>query len=114
MELFFFQDLIILKPNFELYTSVAAQIREVFAIYDPNFVSHSLDEATLNVTSYCKTHGLSGKDVAELIKNEVLKRTECSASIGIACNSRLAKICSNVNKPNGLVILCVFFLPVVF
>ncbi|KAL3866832.1 hypothetical protein ACJMK2_044093 [Sinanodonta woodiana] len=47
-------DLVIVPPNFEKYTSVSRQIREIMAEYDPNFCPMSLDEAYLDITEYIK------------------------------------------------------------
>lgn len=43
-------------PNFEKYTEIAAQIREIFAEYDPHFSAFSLDEARLDITEYMEAH----------------------------------------------------------
>lgn len=72
-------------------------------MFDPFFVSGSLDEASLVVTQYCRDNHVTARQVAEQIKQLIFERTSCTASVGIACNKSLAKICSNMNKPNGLV-----------
>jgi DNA polymerase kappa len=88
-------ELTILPPDFALYTRVAAAVREVFARFDPHFSSGSLDEASLDVTAYLAAHPAEdGEGVARRIKAEIFDRTQCTASIGIAANRSLAKICS--------------------
>jgi DNA polymerase kappa len=62
----------------------------------------SLDEAFLDITDYLKER--TDKDPETLvsqIRAEIFERTGLTASAGISCNLRLAKLCSNVNKPNG-------------
>jgi len=45
-------NLVIVEPNYDKYTSVSEQVREIFAVYDPNFSSVSLDEAYLDITDH--------------------------------------------------------------
>lgn len=97
--------LILLKPNFEKYTAKGKEVREVLADYDPRFESASIDEAYLNITEYCATHDMEAPDVVEQLRKEVHEKTNITVSAGIAANSRLAKICSNFNKPNGQYVL---------
>lgn len=88
-------ELIILPSNFTLYTEAARQIREVFAQYDPDFTSMSLDEAALDITAHLRAHPeQEAEEVARAIKAQIFERTHCTASIGIAANKSLAKICS--------------------
>lgn len=97
--------LVLLKPNFEKYTAKGKEVREVLADYDPRFESASIDEAYLNITEYCVTHDMTAPDVVEQMRKEVHEKTNITVSAGIAANSRLAKICSNLNKPNGQYVL---------
>eukprot|EP01083_Nonionella_stella_P283281 964031_1 len=101
--------LIFVKHNFESYSKAAEIIRGVFAVYDPDFSAVSLDEAYLNVTDYLEEHGLSEPDSGSKIASEIRRRieesTKLTASAGVACNSMLAKIASDFNKPNGQYVL---------
>ena len=95
-------DLVIVPCNFKRYKEISSVVREVFAKYDPNFCPMSLDEAYLDVTDYLTGH--PGKTPGEIVKEmrkEIEERTQLTASAGISFNSRLAKICSDLNKPNG-------------
>jgi DNA polymerase kappa len=49
-------DLVFVAPNFQKYTAIAKEIREIFAHYDPDFEAFSLDEAYLDLTSYMEYH----------------------------------------------------------
>lgn len=93
--------LIILKPDFAKYTAKAQEVRRIIAQYDPRFESASIDEAYLNVTEYCASHGIDPGEVVVQLRKEVSEKTKITVSAGIAANTRLAKICSNINKPNG-------------
>ncbi|KAL6816562.1 hypothetical protein J3E69DRAFT_98329 [Trichoderma sp. SZMC 28015] len=97
--------LILIKPNFHKYGAKAQEVREVLANYDPRFESASIDEAYLNITEYCDEHNMDPAAVVEQMRKEVHEKTSITVSAGIAANARLAKICSNINKPNGQYVL---------
>eukprot|EP01105_Mastigella_eilhardi_P023852 TRINITY_DN6088_c0_g1_i2.p1 TRINITY_DN6088_c0_g1~~TRINITY_DN6088_c0_g1_i2.p1 ORF type:complete len:292 (-),score=64.64 TRINITY_DN6088_c0_g1_i2:28-903(-) len=65
----------------------------------------SLDEASLNITTYCVNTGKDPLAVAGLIKDDVDRETSLTCSIGIAPTNTLAKICAEVKKPNGVFML---------
>jgi DNA polymerase kappa len=98
-------ELILIPLNFDKYNAKAAEIREILADYDPRFESASIDEAYLNITGYCAEHDMGPADVVSQMRSEVHEKTHVTVSAGIAANARLAKICSNMNKPNGQFIL---------
>ncbi|KAF7714005.1 Uncharacterized protein PECH_000548 [Penicillium ucsense] len=93
--------LTLISSNYEKYTAKAKEIREILAHYDPLFESASIDEAYLNITAYCSENELSPAEAVERMRAEILEKTKVSVSAGIAANAKLAKICSNKNKPNG-------------
>ncbi|KAL7939194.1 hypothetical protein V8C35DRAFT_285972 [Trichoderma chlorosporum] len=97
--------LILLKPNFQKYSAKAQEVRAVIANYDARFESASIDEAYLNITEYCDEHNMDPAAVVEQMRKEVHEKTNITVSAGIAANARLAKICSNMNKPNGQYVL---------
>ncbi|UKZ75857.1 hypothetical protein TrVFT333_003552 [Trichoderma virens FT-333] len=97
--------LILIKPNFHKYGAKAQEVRAVIANYDPRFESASIDEAYLNITEYCDEHNMDPAAVVEQMRKEVHEKTSITVSAGIAANARLAKICSNINKPNGQYVL---------
>ncbi|KAI8724731.1 DNA polymerase kappa [Fusarium sp. LHS14.1] len=97
--------LILLKPNFEKYNAKAQEVREVLVNYDPRFESASIDEAYLNITEYCQEHQMDPAEAVEQMRSEVHERANITVSAGIAANAKLAKICSNMNKPNGQYVL---------
>lgn len=98
-------ELILLPLNFSKYTGKATEVREILAQYDPRFESASIDEAYLNITEYCAEHDMGPAEVVEQMRAEIHEKTKITVSAGIAANSKLAKICSNMNKPNGQYVL---------
>ncbi|CZT44591.1 related to DNA polymerase IV, DNA-damage-inducibile protein dinP [Rhynchosporium secalis] len=93
--------LIQIPLNFDKYTSKAQEVREIIVDYDPRFESASIDEAYLNITEYCEKNDISPEDAVQQLRREVHDKTKITISAGIAANAKLAKICSNMNKPNG-------------
>ncbi|KAK9711333.1 hypothetical protein K7432_007912 [Basidiobolus ranarum] len=95
-------ELIILPLHFDKYRAVSTQVRAIFAEYDPNFCPMSLDEAYLNITEYMHQHpDQTASQIVEDIRNKIFETTTLTASAGIAPNTMLSKICSDINKPNG-------------
>nr|POF24736.1 dna polymerase kappa [Quercus suber] len=94
-------DLIQIPVNFEKYVAKATEVRTVLARYDPRFQSASCDEAYLNITQYCQDHDMNAEDVVSEMRAQVFAECKITISAGIAANAKLAKICSNKNKPNG-------------
>jgi len=97
-------ELIRVTPRMSHYKAVSRQIFDVFREYTPIVEGLSLDEAFLDVTGSQALHG-SGPDVARHIKRTILERTALTASVGVAENKLVAKIASDLNKPDGLVII---------
>ncbi|KAB2814187.1 DNA polymerase IV [Phaeocystidibacter luteus] len=93
-------DLIFVKPHFEKYREVSHQIRDIFFEYTDKVEPLSLDEAYLDVTTNHK--GLpSATLIAKEIRERIWDTTNLRASAGISINKFLAKVASDVNKPNG-------------
>ena len=93
-------DLIFVKSNFKRYHEVSDQIRKIFYEYTDKVEPLSLDEAYLDVTENKK-----GNPSASLIAKEIRKKikevTGLNASAGISTNKFIAKVASDINKPNG-------------
>ncbi|OJD14073.1 hypothetical protein AJ78_05550 [Emergomyces pasteurianus Ep9510] len=94
-------DLILIPQNYQKYTAKAEEIRAILACYDPLFQSASIDEAYLNITAYCANNKVGPEEAVQRLRNEIAEQTKVTVSAGIAPNARIAKICSNWNKPNG-------------
>ncbi|MDO8844019.1 DNA polymerase IV [Methylicorpusculum sp.] len=92
------------KPRFEAYRSVSNTIRTIFAEFTPIFEPLSLDEAYLDVTDSADYQG-SATRIALAIKTRIQEETGLTASAGISYNKFLAKIASDINKPDGLFVI---------
>lgn len=93
-------DLIFVKPRFERYKEISSQIREIFFEYTDLVEPLSLDEAYLDVTENKKGNP-SATLIARQIRNRIKEKTGLNASAGISINKFIAKIASDINKPNG-------------
>ena len=94
------------KPKFDQYKRFSIITRGIFADFDPDFEAQSLDEASMDVTEYLVAHGVSKEECASKIREAVCQATGgLTCSVGVAPNKMLAKICSDLNKPNGQYIL---------
>ncbi|EMS61094.1 Calcium-transporting ATPase 2, plasma membrane-type [Triticum urartu] len=98
-------DLVFVRPNFERYSHYSGLARKVFQRYDPNFFATSLDEAYLDITEVCIERGITGEEVASELRDAVHQETGLTCSAGVAPNRMIAKVCSDINKPNGQFIL---------
>jgi DNA polymerase-4 len=97
-------DLIFVRHNFERYNEVSAAVFEIFKEYTDIIEPLSIDEAFLDVTDDKKKIG-SATLIAKEIRKEIKKRTGLTASAGISVNKFLAKIASDINKPDGLFLI---------
>ncbi|KAK6159205.1 hypothetical protein DH2020_006519 [Rehmannia glutinosa] len=84
-------ELIFVPVDFKKYTYYSDLTRKVFQKYDPNFLAASLDEAYLDITSYCNDKGMTAGEVAEELRESVYKETGLTCSAGVAPNRLLAK-----------------------
>ena len=97
-------ELIFVKPRFEVYRAVSARIREVFAEHTDLIEPLSLDEAYLDVTE--NKQGIPfATEVAEIIRRRITEVTGLNASAGISYCKFLAKLASDLNKPNGQAVI---------
>ncbi len=92
--------LLILPVDMKKYREVSAQIRQIFFEYTNLVEPLSLDEAYLDVSesSYCHN---SATLMAQEIRDKIFKTCQLTASAGVAANKFLAKVASDLNKPNG-------------
>lgn len=96
--------LLTVRPRMEVYRAVSRQVFDVFRDYSPVVEGLSLDEAFIDVTSSLRLFG-DGETIAGLIKRDILSRTGLKASVGVAPNKLVAKIASDLDKPDGLVVV---------
>jgi DNA polymerase-4 len=86
------------------YTTVSRHIREILLSFTQRLEPLSLDEAFLDLAGCESLHG-SGHQIACQIKARIKKETGLTASVGVAPNKFLAKLASDVGKPDGLVVV---------
>ncbi|MBD0417469.1 DNA polymerase IV [Oryzicola mucosus] len=97
-------DLIFVKPRFDVYRAVSAQIREIFAEHTDLIEPLSLDEAYLDVTENKHEIALA-TDIATRIRARIKQVTGLNASAGFSYCKFLAKMASDLNKPNGQAVI---------
>lgn len=97
-------ELLRVRPRMAHYKSVSRQIFEIFRSFTPLVEGLSLDEAFLDVTASVALFG-SPTDIALAIKEKVLRVTQLTASVGVAENKLVAKIASDLDKPDGLTVI---------
>lgn len=97
-------ELIFVKPRFDVYRAVSAQIHQIFAEHTDLIEPLSLDEAYLDVTENKQDIALA-TEVATLIRARIKEVTGLNASAGISYCKFLAKIASDLNKPNGQAVI---------
>ena len=94
------KDLIFAKPRFDRYKEISGHIRSIFFDYTDLIEPLSLDEAFLDVTVNKKDIDLAS-DIAKEIRARITSETGLTASAGISINKFLAKVATEINKPNG-------------
>lgn len=92
--------IIFVKSDFARYKELTAKIRDVFYDYTDLVEPLSLDEAYLDVTENKKGNP-SANDIAREIRQRIYDETGLRASAGISINKFIAKVASDINKPNG-------------
>ena len=95
---------IFVSPRFDVYREVSEQIRRIFRSFTSVIEPLSLDEAYLDVTSSTLFDG-SATRIALAVKQEILAHTGLTASAGVSYNKFLAKIASDMDKPDGLYVI---------
>lgn len=96
--------LTLVHGRMEVYKQVSKQIREIFSRYTSLIEPLSLDEAYLDVTNSKILHG-SATLIAEAIRADIERELNLTASAGVAPLKFLAKIASDLNKPNGIAVI---------
>ncbi len=95
---------VFVRPRMKHYAAVSKQIREIFFRFTSLVEPLSLDEAFLDVGGSEKLFG-SGASIAEQIRRAIKQELGLTASAGVAPNKFLAKLASDLNKPDGQVVV---------
>ena len=94
------KNIIFVKPRFKRYKEISSQIREIFFVYTDLVEPLSLDEAFLDVTENKKNISLAA-NIAREIRTKIKNDIGLTASAGISINKFLAKVATEINKPDG-------------
>ena len=97
-------DVIFVPPRFDIYRAVSSDIRRIMYTLTPHVEPLSLDEAYLDVTGL-EVHQGSATLMANWLRAQILEQTGLNASAGVSFNKMLAKIASDINKPNGTAVI---------
>ena len=97
-------EIVVLPVRMERYVEISNEIHEIFARYTPQIEPISIDEAFLDVTGSMQLFG-SAEKIGRQIKQQIKKELGLTASVGIAPNKFLAKLASDLRKPNGFVVI---------
>jgi DNA polymerase-4 len=95
---------VIVEPSRTLYEEASHQVFEIFRRYTPLVEGLSIDEAFLDVTASRSLFG-DGPTIARKIKDDVRRETQLTASAGVASCKFVAKVASDLEKPDGLVVV---------
>ncbi|KAJ1304437.1 hypothetical protein OPQ81_005584 [Rhizoctonia solani] len=95
----------LLPMRFHRYSEMSDRVFAVLRKYDPNLLAAGCDEGYLNLTAACNEANESPEVLVHRMREEVHRETGLTMSCGVAPNKALAKICSDLNKPNGQYIM---------
>lgn len=97
-------ELLFVPPRFDAYRAVSRAVQAVFARFTPLVEPVSLDEAYLDVTDPLPGP-MPAVEVARRVKAAIRAETGLTASAGVSFNRFLAKLASDLRKPDGLVVI---------
>ena len=97
-------DLLRVRPQMSHYQAVSKEIFTIFREFTPIVEGLSLDEAFLDVTACLSLFG-DEVGIAQEVKNRIKAQTALTASVGVAPNKLVAKIASDLDKPDGLTVV---------
>ena len=97
-------DAVVVGPRHDVYGAVSRRVFEIFERYTPLVEGLSMDEAFLDVSGSRRLHG-DGPQIATAIKRAIVAELGLNASAGVAPNKFVAKVASDFDKPNGLVVI---------
>lgn len=92
------------RPRMDRYREISGQIMEIFFKYTDLVEQLSVDEAFLDLTQNHLGEA-SASLLAETIRSDIFNKTGLTASAGVSCNKFIAKVASDINKPNGMTVI---------
>jgi nucleotidyltransferase/DNA polymerase involved in DNA repair len=97
-------DAVYLRPRADLYREVSRSLFRIFHRYTDRVEALSIDEAFLDVTASRRLFG-PGEKIARRIRRDVREEESLTASVGVATSKFVAKLASDLDKPDGLVVV---------
>jgi len=95
---------IYVRPDMEKYARASSCVMSILLDFTDMLEQVSIDEAFMDVTGSAKLFG-AGPEIAQRIKSRIRDELQLTASVGVAGNKFIAKIASDLNKPDGLVVV---------
>jgi DNA polymerase-4 len=97
-------DAVFLPPRIDFYADVSRAVMAILRSATPLVEPLSLDEAFLDVTGAARLLG-SGPEIAAMLRRRIREELALTASVGVAATKMLAKIASDLSKPDGLLVI---------
>jgi DNA polymerase-4 len=98
------RNLVIVPPRRKRYVELSRKIMAILRGFSPLVEPISIDEAFVDITGCRRLHGTSDR-IAAAMKEKILREVGLTCSVGVAPNKFLAKIASDLDKPNGLTVI---------
>ncbi|HXW41842.1 MAG TPA: DNA polymerase IV [Xanthobacteraceae bacterium] len=95
----------VIRPNFEKYSAVGREVRQMMLALTPLVEPLSIDEAFLDLSGTVRLHGMSAAKALARFAADVERTLKITVSIGLSCNKFLAKVASDLDKPRGFAVL---------
>jgi len=96
---------ILLPTDFDEYRKYSGLFKEVVASFTPVIEDRGIDEVYIDFTAAAGGQAKGGRELALAIQQAIYQRTGLTCSIGVAPNKLIAKMASELNKPNGISIV---------
>ena len=100
-----FPQLIFLSSNYELYSEMSAQMKEIIYRYTPTVEEYSIDEVFADLTGLRQLHHASYPEIARQIQAAIHRELQITVSIGVSITKTLAKTASHWHKPAGFTVI---------
>lgn len=95
--------LVCVSPHFDKYEEFSKKAREIYGHYTDKIEPFGMDECWLDVTASLKYFNKTGKELAQMIQDEIFNKLGLTISVGVSFSKTLAKLGSDMKKPKGLV-----------
>lgn len=97
--------IIFLQVNYEKYRAISREVRAVLDDFSPDVEAYSMDEYFMDITFKWKEGEQAVRELGRAVKEELYRRTQLVASVGISYSKTYAKLSSDLEKPDGLALV---------